>query len=1065
MESERWRRLQDLFHGAVELSDEERHLYLARICSEDVALRDEVALMIAGGQRAEVFLESTPFADAKWLVALEQRLKQSEAADSALIGSTVSHFRILERIGGGGVGVVYKAEDTDLGRFVALKFLSPLPMLPATRKQSSSFEYLPEPLRSLQYEARACSALDHPNICTVYEVGQHAGTSFIAMQLLTGRTLKEEISSHPLPVGKIVDLGIQIADGIGAAHGAGIIHRDIKSNNIFVTLRGEAKILDFGIAKVLPAGTATDALRLKSHPKAKRQYTLTQPDVPVGTAAYMSPEQVINGEIDERTDLFCFGVVLYEMATGSLPFEGASAEAIFEQILHREPALPSQRNSDVPSALEKIIVKAIEKDRSKRYRTAAELRVDLLRLRQTLQSGQSDGIKSISSKVWIAAAASVIVLFAGIGFSAYLRSRQLPEFAEKKMIVLAEFGNSTGEAVFDETLRQAFHAQLEQSPFLNILPDQNVRQELRYMGRAPDTPITLEVAREICLRASSNAVVTGAVSHIGKPYVMGVEAVDCRTGNVLVSERLQARDRDQVLPALGEAARKLRRRLGESLASIHRYDTPVEQATTSSLEALAAYSLAIKLRTAQGDQPAIPLFERAIEIDPAFAMAYARMGAAYATLNEPTRASAAIEKAYELRDRVSERERFYIDAHHFDLVTGQDDKAIQTYELWSQTYPEDVAPYVNSGVAYNQLGQHQKEVDEQLRALTLDPNLASAHANLTNAYLCLNEFDKAGQVLQDVQARKLEISRSWMLRYHLAFLRGDEAEMKHQMNLAAGQPEIENLAFAFRADTEAYHGRLRNAREFTRRAIESARRSGDPQIAIEYEIVGAMREAEFGNRSEAKRMLGSALRHDPGTRGKILAALASARAGSAARALVLADELKRQFPLNTLLNGYWLPVIQASSDLDLGDPRAAIDALETAKPYELGLPQTPTNVAPYPIYMRGVAWLADKRGPEAAAEFQKIIDHPGIVGDFPLGALAYLGLARSFSLSAATQPTVSNANQRDSREAPRQSDLLAESRRAYEKFFSLWSDADQGIPVLQQARAEYQKLSQERRPD
>jgi serine/threonine protein kinase/tetratricopeptide (TPR) repeat protein len=1048
MESERWQRLQQLFHSSVELSDEERQQFLDRTCAEDPSMREEVERMVSRRDQAEPFLESTPFTDAKWLAALEEKIKQSESADSALIGVTVSHFRIVEKIGAGGVGVVYKAEDTKLGRFVALKFLSPW----GAAQTAGDSRYSPQSLESLQYEARACSALDHPNISTVYEVGQHDGASFIAMQLLTGRTLKEEIAGKPLPVARILDLAIQIADGLDAAHAAGIIHRDIKSSNVFVTHRGEAKILDFGIAKVVQQNATESLPRTGATQQTGRNCTLTMPGVPVGTAAYMSPEQIINKGIDARTDLFSLGVVLYEMATGDLPFDGPSSEAIFEEILHREPPRPSQRSPHLPPALEQIIVKAMAKDREKRYQTASELRSDLRQLKQSLESKSPLAAKSSASGTWALAAVLAVVFAAIVGFVLF-RSHKPHQFAEKGTIVLAEFGNSTGESVFDETLRQAFRAQLEQSPFLNILSDQKVGQALRYMGRPPDTPLKAEIAREICLRTGSNAVVTGSVSHIGQPYIVGVEATDCQSGNVLAAEQFEAQDRDHVLPGLGGVASKLREKLGESLASIRRYDTPVEQATTNSLEALAAYSLAIKLRASQGDQAAIPFFLRAIQIDPNFAMAYARIGAAYATSNEPARATAALEKAYELRDRVSERERFYIDAHHYDIDTGEYDKAIQTYELWQQTYPDDLAPYVNSGVAYGQLGQHHKEADEQIQALRLDPNLASAYANLTNAYMCLNEFDKAGEVLQQVQARKLEMPLSWMLRYHLAFIRHDEAEMQRQMNLAIGQPEIENIALAFKADTEAYRGHLRNAREFTRQAIESAHRSGDLQPAVEYEIVASLREAEFGNLAEARKMLSAALAQNPGTRARILAALAAARSGNAAKADALAEELNHQLPLNTLMNGYWLPAVRAAADLDRGNPSKAVDALDAARPYELGLPQTPTNVAPYPIYMRAVSLLAANRGTDAAAEFQKIIDHIGIVGDFPLGALSHLGLARSYALAAGHANDVTAG-----RKPTLNPDLLAKSRKAYEDFFALWKDADPDIPILKQARVEYHEL-------
>jgi serine/threonine protein kinase/tetratricopeptide (TPR) repeat protein len=1062
MESERWHRLEELFHTALELGEKERPLFFEQACSQDEALRRKVESMISYCSEAKEFLESPPFGATELLAMCEAELGPVMPNSNVMIGKMISHYHIVETVGAGGMGTVYKAEDTKLGRFVALKFLSR-----AAAGSSMTNANLPNDtswssraLECLQREARACSALDHPNICTVYEVDQHNGSSFIAMQLLMGQTLKDEIGGKPLPRGQILELGIQIADALDAAHAAGIIHRDIKPTNIFVTQRGEAKILDFGLAKLAPhQSTLAEALSevpVPLHPpEARSGNTLSGPGMALGTVAYMSPEQVLGQELDARTDLFSLGVVLYEMATGSQPFQGETSAAIFDAILHTVPTPPSKLNPELPRNIERIIGKAMQKDPGARQHTAAELRGALKELRQ-----RSDSQKPVvHMRRWMLVLGLVTLVVASIGTYVRLRARPSTLFRERDTIVLSDFNNATGEPIFDETLKQGLRVQMEQSPFVNVLSDQKTSRELRYMGRAPDSPLSKDVAREVCLRTGGKVMLSGSVSRLGSHYVLGLDAVNCQNNDSVGSEQIEAVSREKVLPALGEAAARLRAKLGESLASIRKYDAPAEEATTKSLEALQAYTLAIKTRSTAGEEAAIPFFKRATELDPDFAMAYARLGAAYATDNQPRRASAAMTKAYDLREQVSELEKLYIESHYFHTVTGEYDKAIQTYQLWQQTYPNDLAPYVNLAALYGFLGQHEKSLEEGREVLRLDPSLPSGYFGLTNEYINLNRLDQAKDVLAQAQARKLDNPMFWETRCTLAFVIGDANEMKREITTAMAQPGSLDGVLAFQADSEAYYGHLAQAREFTRRAIDSAREHGDMESAIGYGVVSALREAEFGNLLAARRQL-AALARGPDQRTRTLAALAFARAGVPKRALTVAEDLSREFPSDTLWRGYWLPTIRAAVESERRSPFKAIAVLEAALPYELGLPQTPTNVIPYPIYMRGLAFLATRQGAEAVSEFQKILDHPGIVANYPLGALARLGLARAYALEAGySVMTTSTTRSREHgrRVVPSHTDLV-KARSAYQDFFALWKYADPDIPILRQAKAEYSKL-------
>ena len=967
----------------------------------------------------------------------------------------VSHYRILEKLGAGGMGEVYLAEDMKLGRKVAIKILS------------EEYTTNKDRLHRFEQEASAASNLNHPNILTIHEVGTDNGRHYIATEFIDGMTLRRKALAAHLEIPEILDIAIQVASALEEAHAAGIVHRDVKPDNIMVRRNGYVKVLDFGLAKL------TETIDRSSSDAEASTRVLVQTDagVVMGTSHYMSPEQARGKTVDARSDIWSLGVVIYELIAGRTPFDGETSTDVIVAITQKEPPPLARFAPNVPAELEWIIMKALRKDRDERYQTIKELLTDLRRLKQRLEfeselersvpSGlnairSSDipiarttperaiptaekSVTHVSSAEYIAteikrhkiaAAIVAILLIAGTAAGFYFYYHRSRTLTDKDTVLLADFVNTTGESVFDGTLKQALAVHLGQTPFLNLFPEERVRETLRFMGRSPDERITRDIGREICERQGIRALLTGSIASLGSHYVITLEAVNPRSGDPFAREQIEAESKEKVLSSLSTAAWNLRKKLGESLSMMQKYDVSIEQATTSSLEALKAYAMGNDERARGNAKDALAFYERAVQLDPNFAMAYARIGVHYGNLQQMEAAKPYVQKAYDLRDRVSERERLYITEKYYTYLTGEIDKTIQTLQTWAKLYPNDFIPHNNLSLNYKLVGRYEDAMKEGLEAVRLGPNNISAHDNLASSYVGLGRMDEAEQSAKELERINPESLGAHFHKYFFAFLRRDQAGMDRELEWAKGKSEEAEVLGTMGA-TAAYFGKLKHAEELEKRSDDLLKTRGDKENAAQGWMNLAADFVYAGKCTEAKNHAKAALALSRGHSVLVPGALLFAFCDDHSQAQLLLDELRKQYPKSTLVAAIIDPTVRAELERSRGNLDQAVQLMESVRPYDLGLLTGLSN-----NYMRGNLYLKQRRGSEAAAEFKKIIDSPGIDPFSPAHALAHLCLGRALAITGDT----------------------AGARKAYQDFFAMLKDADPDLPVLADARKEYEQL-------
>ena len=1071
MNPEQWRKINELFEAALERPVDERAAFLAHACAGDDEMHRRLEAMLAADARDDLLIDSPAYRILNAPLPSMLGPDDSQSFSGEMIGA----YQLTRELGRGGMGTVYLAYDTRLGRPAAVKLLP------------SRLSNNPERVYRFQREARAASALNHPNIITIYDFGNENGRDYIASEFVEGRTLRHFVGSQDLTLNQILDVIIQVTSALEAAHAAGIVHRDIKPENIMLRPDGYAKVLDFGLAKLTEPESDEKEGKRKGDTSGIRTDFETRAGILIGTANYMSPEQVRGQKVDGRSDLFSLGVVLYELITGHQPFGGETWHHTMVAITDLEPP-PIARYVQGPlPALQNIISRVLAKNCEQRYQTARALLADLETLQSELaatahierigaerakaiQSGEQTATatsdreltdettrdraggavlpparlkrRNLTAAIAITISlATVAYFYFGSGFTV-----KKPALTDKDTILLADFVNSTGDADFDGPLKQGLIVQLGQSPYLNIFPEERSRETLALMERTRDEKITREIGREICQRRGIKVLLVGTIASLGRNYVITLEAINSQSGEAIALQQTEAEGKEQVLKALGRASTSIREKLGESLASIRKFDAPIEQATTASLEAFKDYTVGVELWRKGQYAQSVPALKRAIERDSEFALANSQLGTSYRDLRNLALGNKYLERAYQLRNRVSERERLEISASYFRHITGELDKRIEITSLLTQTYPQDPNSYHLHGNSLMIAGEYEQAAEAYRTALRLDADFALSRANLALALIGLNRFDEAQGVIEQGVARRLDSSGFHNRLYLIAFSRGDTQATRRQVEWFAGRPDEYQIR-EIQARSFAFAGRRREANETFAQAAELA--GGRGLLAEKARILAneANLNAIFGFTQLAKKqvlLILNLLEKESIAPEELLPSLIQqldsqplvctlALCGDATRAQSLSDELARRLPGDTIHNSVWLPMVSATLELKRGSAAStekAIQLLQPARQYEAALSFRPT-------WLRGQAYLQAKNGALAAAEFQRIIEHRGWDVLSPLWPLAHLGQARAAIL---------------------QGDI-AKGRKAYEDFFLLWKEADAELPVLIEARKEYESTS------
>ncbi len=1018
LRSEGWGQVKELFQAMLEVEPASRRLIL-----DGKQLPPELRRVVE--ELLEAHEDAGSFMDQQAAVTPFSASQHSRLASNTVL---VDRFQVLQFLACGGMGEVYEAEDLELQMRVALKVVRP------------EIADYPGAMSRFKREVHLARQVTHPHVCRIFDLFRHRSPEggdviFLSMELLRGQTLADRLKqSGRLSSNEAVTIIHQLASALDAAHSAGILHRDLKPGNIMLEpgRAGDVRavITDFGMAWSLDAASDPPLTRTG-------QFAFGTPD-------YMSPEQIEGKDLTPASDIYSLGLVIYQMITGARAFGGETPLLSVLRRLTESPPPPSRVLPQLDRNWDSIVSRCLEQDPTHRFASASSLAAaldkniapllrDRPRARWTMIASRFSSHQAAG--LYLLAAALALAL-AGAGV-AYVRIYRRPARRDSLTLVLADFVNTTGEPVFDHTLNAALFAKLQQSPFYDLMPDAEVRLGLRYLGVSGDGRLTKNLARQVCLREGGQVVLQGTIAATGNGYHLGLRAYNCATGDPIADEEVAVGARESALTALDQTAEAMRAKLGESAGSIRQYDVALEDASTSSLEALTAYAQGLKLTNEKGQMAAEPDFLRAVNIDPEFAIAYARLSSIYADMGESGHARQSAIEAYERRSRTSEWERFFILSCYYAFATGELDKEMQTYREWGRIYPHDTVWPTGLMYDYSYFGQFDKAAEMERRQMQNAPETAAAYGNLAQIYLAMERPDEAGAILDQAdQAHLHEINLDWE-RYMLAFYNNNKAGMDAVLAHAGAYPGLEESLLTKQAMTEAYFGRMQAARACTQKAVKAALSDGDTETASLAQAQLALWEAEFGMTAAARS--GTLQAPDAKLRNgsrdvQIVAALAAATAGDEQQAQASIARLQKAFPLDTLLHQYWLPVIEARMALRQGRPARAIKLLESTTPYETGLMDPLPSM--YPVFVRAQAHLAAGEGVQAAADFRQVLAHRGLVSNCPIGALAQLGLARALSMLRDQEG----------------------SRLAYRDLLVLWRGADPALETPRKAAAEWRGL-------